>query len=62
MIPLVISLGAQNLEDSVASTDAVRGEVGVSDRLHGYPKVWNMGHPALVLWMNRRPDRLELFA
>lgn len=22
--------------------------VGVSDRLHGYPKVWNMGHPAIA--------------
>lgn len=21
---------------------------GVSDRLHGYPKVWNMGHPAIA--------------
>lgn len=39
------------MSDSIASvgeTAAVVGGDGVSDRLHGYPKVWNMGHPAIA--------------
>lgn len=35
------------MSEALEKAASVEG-VGVSDRLHGYPKVWNMGHPAIA--------------